>query len=195
VRRVAYPRFFRRYSKIPISRYHHDSKNRAHSGFLHLAWQKYLSEILPARIKDPTTGQENLVFPGSREELVERALRYLAVQQIAKPRLTPGIQTECQAVTVFFPLSMLRRHLEQLGHGFKLIEIKEALDILSGTMIEVFAPDERDVPRKGKSGKKGTRFVKATILSNYAGDYPQEDSTGEESIAAMTFHRSRRRRF
>ena len=128
------------------------------------------------------------MFPGSREELVERALRYLAVQQIAKTRLTPGIQTECQAVTVFFPLSMLRRHLEQLGHGFKLIEIKEALDILSGTMIEVFAPDERDVPRKGKSGKKGTRFVKATILSNYAGDYPQEDSTGEESIAAMTFH-------
>ena len=30
---------------------------------------------------------------------------------------------------MFFSLSMLRRHLEELGHGFKLNEIKEALDI------------------------------------------------------------------
>ena len=49
----------------------------------------YRAEILPAQIKDPATGQERLVFPGGREELVERALRYLAVQQIAKVRLTP----------------------------------------------------------------------------------------------------------
>jgi len=32
---------------------------------------------------------------------------------------------------------MIRRHLEELGHGFKLSEIKEALDILSDTSIEV----------------------------------------------------------
>jgi hypothetical protein len=35
------------------------------------------------------------------------------------------------AVTIFFSLSMLRRHLEELGHGYKLSEIKEALDILA----------------------------------------------------------------
>ena len=38
---------------------------------------------------------------------------------------------------MFFSLSMLRRHLEDLGHGFKLSEIKEALDILSDTLIEI----------------------------------------------------------
>jgi hypothetical protein len=46
--------------------------------------KQYLAEILPAQIKDAKTGRECLVFPGSREELVERALRFIAVQQIAK---------------------------------------------------------------------------------------------------------------
>ena len=35
-----------------------------------------------------------------------------------------------------FKLSMLRRHLEELGHGFKLSEVEEALNILSSTFIE-----------------------------------------------------------
>ena len=41
-----------------------------------------------------------------------------------------------------FTLSMLRRHLEDLGHGFKLSEIKEALDILSDTLIELRLDDD-----------------------------------------------------
>jgi hypothetical protein len=45
--------------------------------------KKYLAEILPAQIKDET-GQERLVFPGAREELVERALRFVAFRQIAR---------------------------------------------------------------------------------------------------------------
>ena len=44
---------------------------------------------------------------------------------------------------MFFTLSMLRRHLEELGHGFKLSEIKEALDILSDTLIEIRLESDR----------------------------------------------------
>ena len=33
------------------------------------------------------------------------------------------------AITAFFTLPMIRRHLEEFGHGFKLSEIKVALDI------------------------------------------------------------------
>src|SRR5271166_4037494 len=102
-----------------------------------LRGKKYTAEIVPARIKDAQTGQERLVFPGGREELVERALRFIAVQQIAKTKLTPDLETGRQAVTVFFTLSMLRRHLEGLGHGYKLSEIREALDILADTRIAV----------------------------------------------------------
>jgi hypothetical protein len=151
--------------------------------------KQYLAEILPAQIKDAKTGRECLVFPGSREELVERALRFIAVQQIAKTKLTADLQTGRQAITVFFSLSMLRRHLEELGHGFKLAEIKEALDILSGTMIELSPSDEHEpVSQKGKHTNRRRHFIKATILSNYAGAFEEADTTGEESRAAMTFH-------
>jgi hypothetical protein len=145
--------------------------------------KRYRAEILPAQIKDRATGQERLVFPGGREELVERALRYLAVQQIAKVRLTPDGKRH--SVTVFSTLSMIRRHLEKLGHGFMLSEIKEALDILSGTMIEIFLLDGDAVqqPRRTR-----TRSIKATILTSYTKDFSEEDPTGEASLVAMTFH-------
>ena len=78
---------------------------------------------------------------------------------------------------------MLRRHLEDLGHGFKLSAIKEALDILSDTLIEIRL-ESGDEPGQTKR----RRFMKGTILSNYSGDFTEGDPTGEESRAAMTFH-------
>jgi hypothetical protein len=147
-----------------------------------LGGKKYTAVIAPARIKHAQTGEQRLVFPGSREELVERALRFIAVQQIAKTRLTPDAETG-QAITVFFTLSMLRRHLEDLGHGFKLSAIKEALDILSDTLIEIRLESD-DEPGQTKR----RRFMKGTILSNYSGDFAEGDPTGEESRGAMTFH-------
>jgi hypothetical protein len=148
-----------------------------------LRGKKYVAEILPAQIKDAKSGQERLVFPGSREELVERALRFIAVQQIARTKLIPDAETGRQAVTVFFTLSMLRRHLEELGHGFKLSAIKEALDILSHTSIEIRLESD-DEP--GQTRRR--RFMTGTILSNYAGNFLEGDSSGEDSCAAMTFH-------
>jgi hypothetical protein len=148
------------------------------------ASKHYRAEILPAQIKDPATGQERLVFPGGREELVERALRYLAVQQIAKVKLTPDGKRH--SVTVFFTLSMIRRHLEKLGHGFNLSEIKEALEILSGTMIEIFLLDD-DVAQQPRRATR-TRSIKGTILTSYTKDFSEEDQTGEASLVAMTFH-------
>jgi len=148
-----------------------------------LRGKKYTAFVAPAQITDAKTGQERLVFPGGREELVERALRFIAVQQIAHTKLIPDAETGRQAVTVFFTLSMLRRHLEDLGHGYKLSAIKEALDILSATLIEIRV-ESADEP--GQSKRR--RFMKGTILSNYTGDFAEGDSTGEESRAAMTFH-------
>jgi hypothetical protein len=151
--------------------------------------KRYLAEILPAQIKDLATGSEKLVFAGAREELVERALRFIAVQQTAKTRITMDANTGREAITVFFTLSMIRRHLETLGHGYKLKEIQEALDVLSGTMIEISPTEDQEIaPQVGKKPNRRQRFVKATILSNYAGDFLDGDSTGEESRAAMTFH-------
>jgi hypothetical protein len=129
------------------------------------------------------TGQERLLFPGSREELVERALRFIAVQQIAKTKLTPDIQTGQQSVTVFFSLSMLRRHLEQLGHGFKLSEIKEALDILADTRIAV---EEEILEAKTRRTRRTRDYD--SILSHYTASTIEGDTSGDESYVAMTFH-------
>ena len=71
---------------------------------------------------------------------------------------------------MFFTLSMIRRHLEDLGHGFKLSEIKEALDILSDTLIEIRLDSDGE-PGQGKR----RRFMKGTILSNYTGDFAEGD--------------------
>jgi hypothetical protein len=147
-----------------------------------LRGKKYVAFVAPAQITDAKTGQERLVFPGGREELVERALRFIAVQQIARTRLIPDAETGRQAVTVFFTLSMLRRHLEDLGHGFKLSAIKEALDILSATLIEIRVESDNEPQSKRR------RFMKGTILTNYTGDFAEGDPTGEDSRAAMTFH-------
>ena len=116
-------------------------------------------------------------------------MRFIAVQQTAKTRITMDANTGREAITVFFTLSMIRRHLETLGHGYKLRGIQEALDVLSGTMIEISPAEDQEIaPQAGKKPNRRQRFVKATILSNYAGDFLDGDSTGEESRAAMTFH-------
>jgi hypothetical protein len=148
-----------------------------------LRGKKYIAEILPAQIKDAETDQERLVFPGAREELVERALRFIAVQQIAKTKLTPDLQTGRQAVTIFFSLSMLRRHLEELGHGYKLNEIKEALDILADTRIAV---EEQTI--EAKTGRQRRTRDFSSILTHYTASVIEGDHTGEETYIAMTFH-------
>jgi hypothetical protein len=148
-----------------------------------LRGKKYVAEILPAQIKDVNTGQERLVFPGAREELVERALRFIAVQQIAKTKLTPDAQTGRQAVTIFFSLSMVRRHLEQLGHGYKLSEVKEALDILADTRIAV---EEESIG--AETGRRRRTRDFASILTHYTASTVDGDTSGDEAYVAMTFH-------
>lgn len=145
--------------------------------------ETYTAEIVNAQIKDKTTGKEILVFPGAREELVERALRFIAIQQTARTKLDHDPKTGQPTITVFFTLSQVRRHLEDLGHGYKIAEIQEALDILSGTEITVFSSR----PREG-DGRIRKRHLKATILSNYIGDMLEGDKTGEDSKVGMTFH-------
>lgn len=144
--------------------------------------ETYAAEIVNAQIKDKTTGKEVLVFPGAREELVERALRFIAIQQTARTKLDQDPKTGQPTITVFFTLSQVRRHLEDLGHGYKIAEIQEALDILSGTEITVFSSRLRE------DGRTRKRHLKATILSNYIGDMLDGDKTGEDSKVGMTFH-------
>jgi hypothetical protein len=55
----------------------------------------------------------------------------------------------------------LRRHLEEFGHGYKLSEIKEALNVLSGTMLEISLAEEQVTsPPRGGKWKPAAPFCK-----------------------------------
>jgi hypothetical protein len=144
---------------------------------------KYTAKIMTAQIEDPASDKVLNVFAGGREQLVEQTLRYLATQQRAHTKFERDAKTNVPAVTVFFTLSQVRRHLAELSHQFKISEIKEALAILARTEITIISPSPPDA-----KGKVRVRHLTATILSNYTGDMLVGDKTGEESKVAMTFH-------
>jgi hypothetical protein len=138
---------------------------------------RYAAEIWPARVK-LSSGEARLAFPGAREELVERALRFLAVQQHAQTRITPDQKGGSNGITVWFSLSMIRRHLLELNHGYSTTEIREALDILSDTRIGLRPLD----------GKKFEIVERASIFTRYVEAFRQGDESGEECYGAVTFH-------
>ncbi|QPK61415.1 replication protein (plasmid) [Methylomonas sp. LL1] len=86
--------------------------------------------IRPARLKDPITGEEKEHYPGAREELVEHALRKIAVDDGFYD--VDGFRSGCR-----FTLHRLRTHLADQGHTLRYDELTEALDILSLSNIDI----------------------------------------------------------
>lgn len=93
--------------------------------------QNYKVTIRPAIL---TKNDENiLVYPGQREELVEDALRKLAVsgQAIFVDR----------NVSVVFTLYQLQQELKLMGHAFDINEIKESIEVCRGATLECSSGD------------------------------------------------------
>jgi hypothetical protein len=92
--------------------------------------------ITPARVQD-LDDEEKDFYPSANEELVEDALRKLAADQQAgffdKPSYRSG---------VVFSLYALREELKKRGHTRSYQEVRLALDILSGAIIEINGQDE-----------------------------------------------------
>jgi hypothetical protein len=97
----------------------------------------YACIISPARVTD-FDGQERDYYPSATEELVEDALRKLAIEQQAgyfdKPNFRSG---------VVFTLYSLRDELKKRGHARSYQEIVLALNVLSGATIEIRAEGEK----------------------------------------------------
>lgn len=100
----------------------------------------YTVTISPARVKD-LDGSQRDYYPSTTEELVEEALRKLAIDQYAgffdKPSFRSG---------VVFTIYQLREELKKHGHARSFQEIVLALNILSKSVIG----SER-TPGKGNS--------------------------------------------
>lgn len=111
----------------------HGNILRKHTATFQYKRQTYACTITPARVVD-LDGEERDYYPSATEELVEDALRKLAIEQQAgffdKPSYRSG---------VVFSLYTLREELKRRGHTRSYQEVRLALDILSGSIIEIDA--------------------------------------------------------
>ncbi|MDX2225614.1 MAG: hypothetical protein SFY92_00725 [Verrucomicrobiae bacterium] len=112
-------------------------------------------------------------LPGAREELVERVLRKLAVEQSS---LNVGAETQSYFVCVNTTLYRIRKELVAVGHGYKIAEIKEALYILSLASLELLA--------EGKYNRIGHHQT----YINLAYNYQNGDDSGKSSTVRVSFH-------
>lgn len=106
--------------------------------------------VAPALIKD-STGRNVYRFPTAREELIEDALRKIAVQQHLG---FVGIQEAKPIIGVRFSLRMLRRELAKYGHSIKHTDLVESLMVLSGSLVMISYASRR------------TTLHRSPILSN-----------------------------
>ena len=99
--------------------------------------------IQAAEISDGRGGSR-AIFPGHREEMLERVLRYMAAQQIAPMSLhkhkSPG--GDQQVVVVDTTYSAIRRCLSQIGYDLNLKRIQEALKVSERSFLEVSITDD-----------------------------------------------------
>ena len=102
-----------------------------HTITFHHRGRAYTRVISPARITDHD-GQERDYYPSATEELVEHALRKLAIEQQAgyfdKPNYRSG---------VIFTLYQLREEMKKRGHSRSYQQLVESLNILSHSVIDI----------------------------------------------------------
>lgn len=132
--------------------------------------------LTPAIIQN-AKGEAFAAFPGAREELVELALRRLAVQQVAALGVHVRRDSGERVIRVTFSLYQLRKQLRAIGHGYKIAEIKEALQILSGTFLDLsWRPGNR------------TRTARSPILDKPISDFADDDEEGSRSFYSVNYH-------
>lgn len=88
----------------------------------------YRVVVTPARITD-SAGNERDVLPGEREQLVEDVLRKLAIERISL--------ADQEQVRAFFYIYRIHKELSAHKHTFSKSEIKEALEVLNKSTIEI----------------------------------------------------------
>jgi hypothetical protein len=109
-----------------------------HEAEFHYKGRVMTRVIYPARIQD-MDGVDRDYYASANEELVEDALRKLAAEQQAgffdKPNYRSG---------VVFTLHSLRKELKKRGHSRSYQQIVIALNILSGSIIEIKSKDDKN---------------------------------------------------
>ena len=121
-----------------------------------------------------------LIYAGQREELVEDALRKIAVNR-------QGVYVKDKA-GVSFTLYELMKELERMGHTYSLDEVKEALFVCRGAIMECYSEDGESVINSSLFGLLGLTTRKDLEKKGRAAKcYVQFNPLVNESIMNLTF--------
>ena len=135
--------------------------------------KKFTRTLIPARVKD-LDGIDRDYYASATEELVEDALRKLATDQQAgyfdKPNYRSG---------VVFTLYALRQELKKRGHARSYQEIVLALNILSGSIIEI---------TPGEAGEGGDFMSRSAYIPHLAAVSRAQLRSDPKAKWAVQFH-------
>lgn len=95
----------------------------------------YSLKIKPAVVerKKGDEVESVMLYPGSREEIIEEVLRKLAVQG----NIGVADNGDVNSLGVYFTVNQLRRELARTNHTYSAREVLEALDVMSSSLLEV----------------------------------------------------------
>lgn len=143
---------------------------KKHTTTFHHKGNVYTRVIYPARITDHD-GHERDYYPSATEELVEHALRKIAIEQQAgyfdKPNYRSG---------VVFTLYQLREEMKRRGHARSYQQLVESLDILSHSIIDIIPHGE------------GEAILSSACLPSLAAVSRKQLATDPKSKWAVQFH-------
>jgi hypothetical protein len=105
---------------------------------------RYEVEVRPARLRimgPDGVEVEREYYPGEREQVVEEALRRIAIEK-HRTEIFTGVEKTPQ-VGLRFSLYELRQELIRVGHGFRIDEIKQAIEICALSNVTIRLAGER----------------------------------------------------
>ncbi len=125
--------------------------------------------VLESRHPETKQSVRKEILPGPREETIYRVLKKMAADATVERRARE------RSVVLRFTLHNLRRRLSDVGHEFKVVEMKEALQVLAQSPIKV---------RYEHSKKELYSGTYISLL--YVTD--ENDPTGERSLVEVSFN-------
>jgi hypothetical protein len=138
--------------------------------------RRYTTTLTPAIVTNSGTKKTKVIYPGEREELVERALRKMAVQQLTQNQEYLDAP-ERDFIRLTFTLYQLRKELSDSEHSFDYEQLKEALQVLTKAILTIETDSDDRI-----------HGMESAILPNLQYSYAKKDKSGKECFVSVTFH-------
>lgn len=122
-------------------------------------------------------GKMRFMFASTREQLIEHTLRKMLSEPGDHVRFIKGTDGS-EVPTLFITLYQLRKRLAEIGHGYKLSEVRRALDILGNYKFFVTINTAQG-PVELESEKAVIGVSRRT---------PVKDATGQRTLLQITLH-------